>query len=286
MPLIFACAVPHAGAALPEFEAVSDVGARTRAAMAAIGAELEELRPDTVVVLTPHGFTVHGAISVAITERAAGALGPGPAVELEYDRELALALTSGAGVVELPIAPFWFGDGTLPLDWSTVIPMRYLGAGFARPPELVVVGPSGQVPRSQLVAFGQLLRRVASATRQRVALVASVDQGHAHDEDGPYGYDPASARFDATLQTIFANGQLEQLLELDEAFVDAAMPDSVEALLILYGALKDHPFRCELRSYELYGYFSGICATFGVGDAAGQTAAPMAQSASQAVSSE
>lgn len=261
MPLVFACVVPHAGPALPELADANGMGAVTRATMSAIGAELAAARPDTVVVLTPHGVTIHGAISVAITERAAGSLGPGPAVELLCDRDLAFSFVDAAATARLPVAPYWFGDGTLPLDWSTIIPLRYLGASFRPRPRLVVVGPSGSVPRPQLVAFGQALRAVADASPRRIALVASVDQGHAHAADGPYGYDPASALFDELLQEIVATGRLEQLLELDEEFVAAAMPDSVEALLVLYGAVHENGFSCTLRSYELFGYFGGLCAT-------------------------
>lgn len=269
MPLIFACVVPHAGAALPELAPDPDVGATTRATMAAIGQELVACHPDTVVVLTPHGVTIHGAIGVAITERAAGSLGDGPPVALACDRSLALSI-AGAGVsAGLPVAPYWFGEGTLPLDWSTIIPLRYLGANFRPQPQLVVVGPSGSVPRPQLVAFGQALRAAADASPRRIALVASVDQGHAHDADGPYGYDPASALFDAMLQQIVAEGRLEKLLDLDEEFVAAAMPDSVESLLILYGAVSRGEFSCELRSYELFGYFGGLCATVEFGPARG-----------------
>jgi aromatic ring-opening dioxygenase LigB subunit len=283
VPLIFACAVPHAGAALPEQARETAEGAHTRATMAAIGAELAAQRPETVVVLTPHGVTIHGAVGVAITERAAGGLGVGPEVRLACDRELALAIVEEGASVGAPVAPYWFGDGTLPLDWSTIIPLRYLGAGFRSRPRLVVVGPSGSVPRPKLVAFGEALRAAADASPTRVALVASVDQGHAHSADGPYGYNPASAIFDTLLQQIIAEGRLERLLELDEEFVDAAMPDSVESLLILYGAVRPGGFSCALRSYELFGYFGGLCATVTFGPAPGGRLTP--QGAGRAESS-
>jgi aromatic ring-opening dioxygenase LigB subunit len=261
VPLVFACMVPHAGVALPELAEDPAVGALTRQTMAAIGAELALLAPETVVVLTPHGLTIHGAIGVAITEQAAGALGP-VLVEMRTDQELAFALVDRGAHAGLPVLPYWFGDGTLPLDWSTIVPMRYLGARFRPRPRLVVVGPSAHVPRQQLVAFGQVLRAAAEASPARIALVASVDQGHAHAESGPYGYDPASALFDAMLQEMLAEGRLDRLMDLDEELEAAAMPDSVQSLLVLHGALGARPCGCSLRSYEVYGYFGGICATF------------------------
>jgi aromatic ring-opening dioxygenase LigB subunit len=262
VPLIFACVVPHAGVALPELASDPAVGAKSRATMAAIGAELAALRPETVVILTPHGVTIHGAIGVAITAQAAGSLGLGGAVELLGDQELAFALADGGIAAGLPVLPYWFGDGTLPLDWSTIVPLRYLGAGFRPRPRLVVVGPSASVPGPQLVAFGRALRAALDASPRRVALVASVDQAHTHTEDGPYGYDSAAAVFDAMLQEMFEEGRLDRLLELDEGLVAAAMPDSVQSLLVLHGALGEQSAGCTLRAYERFGYFSGICATF------------------------
>ena len=37
-----------------------------------------------------------------------------------------------------------------------------------------------------------------------MALIASADHGHAHDPDGPYGFDPAAAAYDARVQEILA----------------------------------------------------------------------------------
>lgn len=261
MPLCFTCVVPHAGAAFPELVTDPSMGAETRITMAAIGAELAAAAPESLIILTPHGFTVRGALSIALTGRAAGTLGP-VQVELEQDQALSQTIADLAGDLGLPVAPFWFGDGTLPLDWSSIVPLRFLGAGLRPLPRLVVIGTSSQVPREQLVTFGRMLRAVADASLRRIALVASVDQGHAHAVDGPYGYSPASADFDALLQTIVASGDLEQLLAIDEELEAAAMPDSLQAMLVLYGALQGRPFRSALRSYEVYHYFSGLCATF------------------------
>jgi aromatic ring-opening dioxygenase LigB subunit len=182
-------------------------------------------------------------------------------VELAQDQGLAHTLADLGSGLGLPMAPFWFGDGTLPLDWSSIVPLRYLGAGFRPRPQLVVVGTSAQVPREQLVEFGRLVHAVADRSPRRIALVASVDQGHAHAADGPYGYNPASAIFDALLQEIVRSGRLEQLLAIDDELEAAAMPDSLQALLVLYGAVQGRPFSCQLRSYELFHYFSGLCAT-------------------------
>ena len=61
------------------------------------------------------------------------------------------------------------------------------------------------------------------------------DHGHAHDADGPYGFDPAAAVYDAKLLEILGSGRLD-FRPLAE-HVEAAKADSLWQLLVLQGAL-------------------------------------------------
>ena len=72
MPLIFGCIVPH-GSVIPGTPG-ADACTATTAAMHEIGRRLAAVQPDTVVVVTPHGIRVDGALAVSYTERAAGVL--------------------------------------------------------------------------------------------------------------------------------------------------------------------------------------------------------------------
>jgi aromatic ring-opening dioxygenase LigB subunit len=101
---------------------------------------------------------------------------------------------------------------------------------------------------------------------RRVALIASADQGHAHDPAGPYGFDPASARYDAWMQETVRSGRLDDLLSADPALVEAGKPDSLWPTLILAGALRENPLSANFLSYEVNGYFGILCAEFLAGD--------------------
>jgi aromatic ring-opening dioxygenase LigB subunit len=82
------------------------------------------------------------------------------------------------------------------------------------------------------VRAGAALAQASGGTR--VALIASADHGHAHDLDGPYGFDPAAAAYDRRFQDLLAAQPLDftPLAEL----VDAAKADSLWQLLVLQGA--------------------------------------------------
>ena len=101
----------------------------------------------------------------------------------------------------------------------------------------------------------------AEASGRRVALIASADHGHAHDPEGPYGYDPASAVYDELVVGLVRENRLEGLLEIDPDFVDEAQADSFWQMLVLHGAT-DGAFEVELLSYEAPTYFGMMCASF------------------------
>ena len=99
------------------------------------------------------------------------------------------------------------------MDWGTLIPLAFL-------PELpvVVVSPARDRTLAEHEALGRAIADAAGATR--VALVASADHGHAHDPDGPYGYDPAAAAYDERVVELVREnrlGELDGLAELVEA---------------------------------------------------------------------
>ena len=81
--LVFACIVPHGSEVIPELG--GELAARTattRQAFKEVGHRMEAAQPETVVVITPHGVRVAGAVCVMTTERAFGVLeGPGGACD-------------------------------------------------------------------------------------------------------------------------------------------------------------------------------------------------------------
>jgi aromatic ring-opening dioxygenase LigB subunit len=122
-----------------------------------------------------------------------------------------------------------------------------------------VIGPARDLAGADHVRAG---RAIADATGdRRVALIASADHGHAHDPDGPYGFDPASADYDARITEIVRDNRLGSLLELEPSFVETAKADSWWQMLILHGAIGGD-FAVDLLSYEVPTYFGMLCASF------------------------
>jgi len=110
--------------------------------------------------------------------------------------------------------------------------------------------------------FGGAIGRVIRESEARIAFVASADQGHAHEANGPYGFDPAAAQYDAWMQDVIRSNRLDDLLFADPALVENGKPESLWPTLILAGVLSENPMVAKLLSYEVNVYFGILCAEF------------------------
>lgn len=281
MPLVFGAIAPHGGMVIPELAGDRpELAAETRAAMVELGRRLEALRPDTVVVLTPHGIRVEGTMAVSVSERAAGTQsavfnpeaihdrqGATISVDFDVDKELGHAIADRSAALDVPAARYIYGGSSgpacnIPLDWGAIVPLYFMGYHFARRPKIVVICPSRQLPREAMVRHGRAIAEVAEATDRRVALIASADHAHAHDPDSRYGHDPAAAEYDGQMVDAVKANDLKRLLTTDDGLIARAKPDSLWQMLILAGALDVAPLRGELLSYEVPSYFGMLCAAY------------------------
>ncbi len=276
--LVFACIAPHGSEVIAELAGdFVPRAAATRRAMEEVGRRMAAAQPETVVVITPHGVRVKGAVCVMTTERASGVLEGEAAhgqeaarieVDMAVDVELGIHIAEQAEVAySIPTVTAIYGasggDGCFaPLDWGAVVPLWFFGARWPNPPSIVSITPSRALSLKQLYDFGAALAEAADKVGRRVALVASADWGHAHDLLGPYGFDHASVEFDEmVVNTIKANA-LDTLLGTDLDFADRAKVDGLWQAVMLAGALRYTPMGGELLSYEAPTYFGMLVASY------------------------
>ncbi len=266
MSLVFAAIAPHG--TLPE--APVENAETTHAALAELGRRFEAAGPEATIVLTPHNVHVQGHFAVVLAGTLAGTLAdfdaPDVRLSCSVDLELATEAVVALHDAGLPVVGASFGANdpgaaTAPMDWGVLIPLWVMGGRTEPPVPAVVVSPARDRPLEEHVRAGEALAHAADGSGKRVALIASADHGHAHDANGPYGFDPAAAEFDARVVELVKENRLGGLLELDPAFVAAAKADSWWQLLMLHGALGGG-WRGEFLSYEASTYFGMLCAAY------------------------
>ncbi|HLH68360.1 MAG TPA: hypothetical protein VKY90_04875 [Candidatus Dormibacteraeota bacterium] len=268
---MIAAIAPHGGIVIDEL-CPPDLASRVRSirvAMEEMGRRFAAVRPQTIVVVTPHHVHVPGAIAVAMATTAAGEIEENHhrvRLRCVIDRKLASTMLTtlrlaGVSAVGVGVSPEAEATGTvLPMDWGTLVPLWFLARGDPTP-EVVIVSPSPELPPSEHVRAGAAIARAAAIHERTVALVASADQGHAHDPNGPYGFHPASQEYDQLIVRLVQQDRLGALPLLDPAMVEQAKADSWWQLLMLHGALGPG-WRGRLLAYEVPTYFGMLCALY------------------------
>jgi aromatic ring-opening dioxygenase LigB subunit len=273
LSIVFAAIAPHGTLAVPEAPAAAVDGAeQTQAAMEELSRRFAAARPDATIVLTPHNVHVEGHFAVLVAGSAAGSLADwdAPAVELAASLDTGLAgnvidafRADGIPVVGVSYGANDSSAAVAPLDWGALIPLWFMGGRSEPQVPAVVASPARDRPWEEHVRAGAAIARAAAGSGKRVALIASADHGHAHDADGPYGFDPAAAEYDGQIVDLVQRDRLGDLLGFDAAFVDAAKADSFWQLLLLHGALQAAAgWRSEFLSYEAPTYFGMLCAAY------------------------
>ena len=234
--IVFAAIAPHGDMDLDE---------ALREAMEELGRRFDAAEVETAIVVTPHNVHIEGHFAV-VTSANIGAL--------ECDRTLAGAVIEALRAAGLPVVGVSFGgndaaQAEMPLDWGTEVPLDFL-----RAKRVVVVSPARDRPLEEHVRAGAALRALPG----RLGLVASADHGHAHDADGPYGFDAAAAEYDALVQQIVRDGPFR--FETLEPIVEAAKADSLWQLLVLQGAAGEDA-RADLLAYAAPTYYGMLVAT-------------------------
>ena len=261
MPLVFACIAPHGGNLLLGENALGPVP-QGRKAMARMRDSLRAAHPDSIAVLTPHGITMADTITLGVTTTGYGEI-DGLPINVETDLDLAAAWAYRATERGVPVTPITMRvpETPLPLDWGVTIPLALLTPTPETLPT-VIACPAREVPRTRLVDWGESLVEASDERGKRVALIVSADQGHGHAADGPYGFTPVSAEYDAAMQAAIEANDLERLLTWPEDYAEAALADSYWQTLALIGVGKRVPLQAHLLSYEVDHYFGLLCAEF------------------------
>ena len=274
--LVFACIAPHGSMIIPLLgEKDAEKALATRSAMEELGRRVAAAKPETLVIVTPHGHRIDNCFSLLNNRRVQGTLGPEPessgnsfTLSFEVDRELNAAIIEEAHVLDVPVSRVYFAvdeDTTfyMPLDWGALVPLWFLGVPLNPQPKVVIACPDRNIlPWGFSAPFGLSIRKAAEKLNRRIVFVASADLGHAHDASGPYGYDIASQEFDTALLDAVKAQDLARLLEFDLDWLKRASTDSYGQILNLYGAIDGLSFKVELLSYEVPTYFGMMCVAY------------------------
>ena len=249
--IVFGCAVPHPPIIVPEIgKGQEREAAATIEAMKKLGEKLTKCHPDILLVISPHGTTLHDAMGVTTTDFSEGNLDTwgtqGLNFHFENDTQFVTYLQQEARRANIPLVSI--GEKSYNLDHGVLIPLYFL-AESAKGIPLVPLTFSW-LPLSTHFNFGQIIRQTAERTEKKVALIASGDLSHRLIPGAPAGYDPMGKVFDEKLTDAISRLDSGAILSLDPEPAQRAGECGLRSFVILLGALNGLTVTPEILSYE------------------------------------
>jgi len=264
MSLVGSIIVPHPPVMVPSVGGQDGLKPieKTVAAMLEVSHKVSELKPDTVVVIAPHGPVYPDRINIRIPEdgRLIGNFSRfGSAEELEIlsDNDFADKILDAGISAALKLLVIDDGD----IDHGVLVPMYYIDKVLDGKYKMVSVNISFSSYKTHY-DFGKVLRNVFDEDSRRVLFVASADLSHCLKEDAPAGYSEVGEEFDRKLVNLVKKGHTDAILGLDPFWVDEAKECGLRSVCTALGVAGKH----EVYSYECpYGVGYMVAGSFDIG---------------------
>lgn len=254
--------VPHPPLILPDIGRGQEKEIqKTIDAYKEVARRIGNLKPDTIVLCTPHQVMYSDYFHISPGAGAKGNFAQFHAgqvkIEVPYDREFVERLCSMPEVRNLPAGTE--GERSRELDHGAMVPLYFVNQ-FFKEYKLVRIGLSG-LSLIKHYELGESIGKTAEKLGRRTVFIASGDLSHRLKAEGPYGYQAEGPEYDSRLMALMGEGAFGKLFDFSEDFCEKAGECGHRSFTIMAGALDKKKVQAEMLSYEgPFGVGYGICA--------------------------
>jgi AmmeMemoRadiSam system protein A len=253
--LVYGALVPHPPIIIAEIGGAQRKKAeKTVQAMESLGKRLAAVKPETLLIFSPHGPVFQDGLALRGGRRLSGDLarfGASQTWEWQVDQRLIERILAETAQAELPCLELT--DEQLlryriepELDHGVLVPLSFLADPEVR---LVATGMS-LLPWLEQYELGIAIGRAVRSLPQRIAVIASGDLSHRLLPGASAGYDPRGKEFDETLIELLRTQNWEGLFALDPVLVEKAAECGFRTVLMLLGVFAGLNVESEVLSYE------------------------------------
>lgn len=253
--IVFAAIAPHSPLLIPAIgkEHHNELK-KTLSAYGNLEETLYAAKPDTAVVITPHGSTAAEELTLFISKKHSVNLKQfgdlSAQAEFQSDAKVAQAIRQlRHGAAALPINTITDEF----LDYGTAVPLLLLASRLSQI-RIVPIGV-GSISAPNTFEYGKQLREILHQSDKRIAVIASADLSHTLTDFAPGGFSLEGKKFDSEVVQAFRKNRLEKLLTLEKRAKDAKAC-GLEVIALTLGILDGLNCTPKILSYE---------APFGVG---------------------
>jgi AmmeMemoRadiSam system protein B len=243
--LIFSAIVPHPPLLIPAIGKENfDVLKKTKNALEEIANHLYALKPDTIIIISPHGDLHEEKITINQSPEFVAKFDEFgdliTKIDLFGDMELAYKIYEK---LETTDSVRLVHDENL--DHGASVPLFYILKNLPET-KILSINYSLKDIKSNF-GFGEKLAEIIHLQNKRIAVIASGDLSHSSDGkiqtvDGK--------KFDKMIISLFKEKKYDEIINLDKGFVEKASECGLRSIAVLIGIIKDINLTPKLLSYE------------------------------------
>ncbi len=248
MNILAAYVVPHPPIIVSEIgQGEEKITEETINAYREIANEIDLLKPDTIIISTPHNIMYQDYFHVSPGGAAQGTFAqfghPELHYQVTYDQELREKIIQKATAEHLSVGTL--GEKDARLDHGVMVPLSFL-KGIQN---IIRLSLSGEDFLTHY-RYGNIIQEVVNESNKKVVFIASGDLSHVLKKDGPYGFEKEGPLFDEKITDILSRGAFDELLEIKESFASKAKECGLRSFIMMAGFLDGLDIHSELLSYE------------------------------------
>ena len=235
---------------------------KTRDSYIQIAKEISNLKPDTIIISSPHAPYLRDYFYLPDGDYGEGSFSrfgvPDIKFNQRYDVPLIDEIERISKEKEFPCGRLGYHES---LDHGTMVPLYFINK-YLSDYNLVVVGLS-DISLEANYEMGKIILEAVNNLDRRVVYVASGDLSHKLQEYGPYGYIPEGPIYDNRIIDVMSNARFDELLNFDLDFLDKAAECGHRSFIMMSGFLSNTKVTPKFYSHEdVTGVGYGICSYY------------------------
>lgn len=250
--------MPHPPIMIPEIGRGEEIKIeKTLKACRRIGKEIGDKKPDTIIIITPHGPLFRDAVALTDVPNIKGDFKRFGAPHVDLSMNVNMHLTENiiryAEDYNIPIVTITKNslkeyNVLCELDHGAGVPLYFIDKEY-KDYEIVHI-TYGMLNKIDLYRLGMAIKKAVEEEEFKCAVIASGDLSHRLSDDGPYEYNPRGGEFDREILKLLSTGDTLGVFSMDRDLIEEAGECGLRSFYILLGTMDGSSVRGEVLSYE------------------------------------
>jgi aromatic ring-opening dioxygenase LigB subunit len=273
MVLSAAFIVPHGALILDALPSHTDGRYELQQAMVSIANQITSIKPDIILVTSPHGISLSDNFGIYFNESAHGTaewdnnyqeFQVEVKIDLEFTEELFTHLKNNHQPIS-KISAF-SRSVSIPMRWGESVPLWFL-KDLQSTKYVFLSQPQKRFDptddfKSETKELGINLLKFLDSHIKRVVVLISADLSHTHQKEGPYGFTENAERVDQLFEDTIKSGDLSQITTESYENMKKALCCGFTGFQLLHGLLSNSNLTGQILSRKTPTYYGMMVASF------------------------